>query len=475
MISRGAIFVISSQVIFLFSGFALNASLARLLGPEDYGIFVLVLSILIIVELFVNTGIPDALKKFGGENPDVLHIIVKKTFPWQLVYCFVAFAVLLITAPLFGAVFHDERLPFLLRIASIDIIFYGLYKYFASVQNGLHDFFKYALLGIIYSLTKVAAIIGLVIGGFSLAGALVGNIIGSVIGLGFGIYFAKFPKAKIKKYIVDKKKYLHFVVPNILYSVGLNLLFSVDLWCVKYFLSDLQVGYYVSAAALAKLPYFLSIGLSAVLLPSLSLTIASKENARTRDVISESIRYLLIILFLLNIVVVANHRLIIELFFGIDYSTAGPILSILIVGLSFTTLMAVTNTILISKNLMKSCFRQIVFLLILDVVLNSILVPRYQLFGAAISTSIVGFLGAFISLLYIKDELKNLVLSLSFPRIILSVACIYFISNVLSDLWLNIIFKIAILVSIYFVILLITKEINAVDLRRLHESIKPKV
>ena len=96
MVSRGTIFILISQLIFLFSGFAINIILARSLGPSEYGIFGLVLSILIIAELFVITGIPEALKKFGGEKPEFLNVIIKKTFIWQLGYSFIVFAIFLI-------------------------------------------------------------------------------------------------------------------------------------------------------------------------------------------------------------------------------------------------------------------------------------------------------------------------------------------------------------------------------------------
>lgn len=352
MVSRGTIFILISQLIFLFSGFAINIILARSLGPSEYGIFGLVLSILIIAELFVITGIPEALKKFGGEKPEFLNVIIKKTFIWQLGYSFIVFAIFLIITPLIAQWLNDERLSYLLRIAAIDIVFYGLYKYFAAIQNGLHNFFKYAFLGIIYSTAKIIAIVGLIVGGFALIGALVGNILGSAIALGFAIVLAKLPNTHFVDQTINTRKIIHFIFPNILYFLGLNLLFSVDLWLVKYFLNDLQVGYYVSARVLARLPYFLSIGLSAVILPSLSHAIANGNNKRAKDITLDSLRYLLIFLFLLCVIVIVKNKAIIGLFFGKNYSDASSILVVLIVAFSFVTIMAINHTILISYNKM---------------------------------------------------------------------------------------------------------------------------
>jgi len=46
MISRAMILLMTSQAIFLFSGFLIHALLARLLGVIDYGTFGVVMSIL---------------------------------------------------------------------------------------------------------------------------------------------------------------------------------------------------------------------------------------------------------------------------------------------------------------------------------------------------------------------------------------------------------------------------------------------
>ena len=52
----------------MVSGYAVNVGLARLLGPADFGTFNVVMSLLLVVQLFVITGIPIALQKFVAEN-----------------------------------------------------------------------------------------------------------------------------------------------------------------------------------------------------------------------------------------------------------------------------------------------------------------------------------------------------------------------------------------------------------------------
>ena len=471
MIARGAILTAISQVVFLISGFTMNMVLARLLGPEDYGTFGLVISILIIVEIFVNTGIPEAVKKFGGEKPELIGAIVRKTLPWQLIYGLGMFAILIVAAPQISKILQDDRLTQLLRIASANIIFYGLHKYFTGVQSGTHNFLKFSLLNIVYSLSKLVAIVGIVLAGFSVIGALVGNVVASIIGLIVGITFAKFKIKGVNTQNVETKKYVNFVIPNLLYFVGLNLFFSIDLWFVKYYLSDLKVGYYASAATLSKMPYFLSIGLTAVLLPSLSQTIAAMDRERTREIITDSLRYVLIFLVLIVVVCAFNGREIIILVMGQKFSEAGPVLGILISGLSLTTTMLVIHTFLMAKNLMKLCFYQIVLLLILDVILNAFLVPRYQLFGAAFATFSIGLVGTIISSSYIYKDIKDSILPFV-GKLFAAIVILCVFSFLLNYSSVHIIFKLILLSSIYFILLYALKVINTVDIERLKTALQ---
>ncbi|RMF65195.1 MAG: hypothetical protein D6743_08300, partial [Calditrichaeota bacterium] len=293
MIARGTILMMLGQASFLLSAFAINFGLARLLGPEEYGTFGVVMSVLIVVELLVITGIPELIQKYGGENPENMRLLKRVTLRWQIIYSFVVFALFWGAAPLIADSLSDARLTFLIRIASTDIVVYGLFKYYQALQNGLHRFDRHAVLGIAYSISKVSAIFGLVLSGFSLTGALVGNMLGSVGGLCTGLLLTRLPEGGQE---LEPIPYLRFIVPNVLYFVGLYLFFCIDLWFVKIYQSGVEVGYYVSAGALAKIPYVFSIALSAALLPSIARATKDRDERRVRESTRESLRYMLMFL-----------------------------------------------------------------------------------------------------------------------------------------------------------------------------------
>jgi len=467
-VGRATILLMCSQVIFLAAGLAVNFGLARLLGVVDFGNFGLVMSVLVVVELFVITGIPEVIQKFGGERPEAMAHLVKKTLRWQMLYAVLVFAAFELSAPLLAQFFRDPNLTSLFRLAGFDIIVYGLYKYFLSVQNGLHRFTQYTWLGIAYSLARVAAILVLVWLGFSVHGALIGNIIASAVALLLALVFYRPSHAQVE---LQSLQYGAWAAQNVLYFVGLNAFFAIDLWFIKYFLSAEEVGLYVSAAVLAKLSYFMSIAISAVLLPSLSRAIAMQDEKRATELTQDTLRYLLIFLTLANIIVALTAEDVIALLFGAAFTSAAPVLRWLMAGLSCVTLMAVINTIMIARNRMTACFAMVLALVAGDVALNLLLVPRLQLLGGALATSIIGVLGATFALWSIRREVKPLLLSWSIPRMLGIALGVYALAKSVDFISIDFLVKAVALAGIYFVLLWLSKEINAVDLRRLRESL----
>lgn len=468
MVVRSTLLILVSQGFFLVSVFVIHSGLSRLLGPRDYGTYGLVISIIVAVELLVITGIPEVIQKFGGERPTAMAKLKRKTFPWQFFYCMSLTLIFILAAPIVSRIFGDEHLTFYLRIAGIDIFFAGLYRYYLGLQNGLHRFSYYTALGITFSAGKLMAIFLLVWLGLSLTGALIGHIMGSVFGLALGMLLTRIPETAEE---LDPIPYFSFIIQNVLYFVGLNLLFSIDLWFVKIHVGGADVGYYTAAAVFGKVPYLLSVALSAVLLPSLSLAIKKKDDVRVKELTRQFIRLLFLFLVLLDVIVIPNSGSIIRLFFGTAYQSSAEILSILLIGLSFVTLLAVMNTIMIANNLMRSCFVLLTILVILDAGLNAILVPKYHTLGAAAATSIVGLIGCIAGIAYIWDDIKAFVLSFSFPRLLFIASIVVVLFSLQPFENIHILIKSVIITVFFFLLLIMTKELSMADLKIFRESL----
>lgn len=470
MLGKATILLLISQVVFLVSGYAINVGLARILGPRDFGTFGVVMSLLLVVELFVITGIPIALQKYVAENIEASRLLLRRTLPWHLLYSLVVFGLFWLASPLIARLLKDASLTFYLQIAGIDIIFYGLYKYFLSLQNGLHQFGRQTISGIAYALSKPLAIFILVFLGYGITGAVLGNMLGSVGGLLIGLLLIRLPEIKSK---LDSVPFFKFAFTNVFYFVGLQLLFSIDIWFVKSFLSDELVGQYVSASSVAKIPYFLSLAISAALLPSISRATKANDEKRVRDIVRISLRYWLMLLFAMIVVVSSTSDSLILLFFGEAYLEAGPILAVLFTAIALLTFSAVMNTILISRDRLVACLEVIGGLIFLDVLANAILVPRFGGMGAASATLLVAIVSIILSGLLLLRNTGVILPSSSAVRTMVAGVAVFGATYYVPILNHFLFVKCFVLLSLFTLVLFLTRELNFADIRRFREVVVP--
>jgi len=469
MLWRGFLLLLISQFFFLLGGYGMNVVLARVLGPEGYGTFGVVYSLLMVFELLVVAGIPNALQRFVGERPAQAYALHKVMFRWQLIYTILVFVGAVVCAPVIVGFLRDEEITWLLRIATIDVLFFAFYWYFNGLQIGLKNFGKQTLIASTYSVSKFIFVSGLVLAGFSVAGAFVGNILGSVCGLGLGLWFTRLDKSDAG---VPKSDLIHFIVNNIVYSIALNLFFYVDLWFVKYHAAKSVVGFYNAASTLGRFPYFLSIALTGALLPSLSYAIGQGRKAEIERIIRQSLRAIMILTLPVMVLVATSASPVVRLFFGEGYEGAGGVLQRLIIGLSMLAILVVLNTIAMAKNGMKGCTVIVLALVLLDVLLNAILVPRGGPNGAALATTVTMIIGVIISSLHVLHHFKVFMSIGTVVRILAASLVILIISGLVrpDNNW-ELIVKFASLLSIYVLLLRSIGEISHDDVVSIRAAI----
>lgn len=467
-VSRGLFYLLVGQFVFLSAGYLIHIGLARHLGPDDYGLFGVVMSILVWIELFVITGIPSALQKFVGQNPASAYELRRVTLRWQILYVSTVGIATAALAPWLGELFDDIRLGALLRLASVDIVFYGLYWYYLGLQNGLHNFSKQALIVAFYSLSKLVAVYALVMIGLSVRGAVIGNILGSIAGLSIGLRLTSLDK---KEAVIDLQGLRRFVVPNIAYTVVLNSLLSMDLWFVKGFLDDRTVGHYAAATVLARIPYFFSLALSAVLLPTLSRVLYRGDHQEVVAYVRGTFRYLLMVLAPVTIIVMSSGVSVVRLVYSDTYADAGQFLGVLVLGLSLITLFSVANTMLIARGGMGRCLLLAGVLVPVDVVLTLYLVPAFGALGAAWAVVVTGLVGTVLSLTRIASEFRVRLDLTSVLRIGVASVAIYIVSTAVPVSGVFLVIKLFALCLGYLTMLMLLGELTFAEMVRFGESL----
>ena len=461
-------YLMIGQVVFVLSGYATNIVLSRMLGVEQYGIFGVVMSVLVWVELGVIVGIPTALQKFIAENHQHAYTLRRIGFGIQLKYSLAVFLLFFASAGLLANALNDHELAFYLRVASVNIVIYALYRFFLGVHNGLKNFGKQTIASIIYAVGKLAAIVALIWQGAAVAGALMGNALGSALGLCAAIMMK--PNLERVTQAFDKSKIIRYAVPIILFTLLVNLFLAVDLWFVKAFLDSTAAGYYVAASTVARVPYFLFLALCFTLLPSLARAL-KHDLQQAKSLVWQSTRILLVCLALIVILVMASAPTLMDLLFTELYAPAIPVLQILIWGLSFLTFFSVFATMLNVDDRPASAFWISSIVVALNLALNLWAVPAYGITGAAWATTASTFIGMIWSgvVVYRKFNLRLDVRSIF--RVAVAAGVAFLLGAQVANTAAMLLLKYVVITSAYAGMLYLIGEIRAQEVSRLAQSL----
>ena len=444
----------------MLSGYALNVFLARYFGPEKYGVYGVAMAMLVWVELFVINGVPTAMQKFLAETPERTTAWIRLGRRMQFGYALLILALFVATVPLIGASFDDPNFKKFLWIATPDILLYGLYWFYLGVHSGLHRFESQAIIIASYGLSKAACCIGLILLGNGIDGALIGNFLGSTVGLIIGaalLQRAHLPKTnEVEHY----SSLIKFAVPIVLYTLSNNALLYIDLIFVKKFLPSVAAGHYTAAATIARVPYFIFLGLTATVLPALSRMLSQENLEASRGLLRQTLRLLFGLLIPVLALVLANAAEIVELLYTATYDPATPILRLLIFGIAMYTLLVVLCTIMSADGYANRAFQINLFAAVSDVLFCLVLVPKYGTQGAALATLLAATLGTLVAGFLVLKRFGSILPWRSLLRAAVAGMATLGLSLWWKSVGVMLLIELVVLVSLYFFVLYILGELK---------------
>lgn len=131
--------------------------LARILAPEAYGTIALVLVFANILQVFVDSGLGNALI----QKKDADDLDFSSVFYFNICWCFVLYAIIYFCAPLISDFYDDQSLTAIVRVLCLTVVISGLknvQQAYVSRTMQFKKFFFATLLG-----TIMSAIIGILL------------------------------------------------------------------------------------------------------------------------------------------------------------------------------------------------------------------------------------------------------------------------------------------------------------------------
>ncbi len=370
--------------------------LARFFSVEEYGSFRYLLTIATIFSI-AFTGVTTALTRFISRNKNKKN----EYFINTLVLILPIYLISLIIIFLFTK--NPVIISLFLLSLLIDAIYLGLIRgLLNSIKLALfklnENLIQLAMIMVLYFLVKQVNF-NLAVIFFSISG-----IISLII---LEIY--KPSKLKLSKISKEKiKELVKFALPVTLGSVGFDIMFGIDTIFIKYFLDTSQVGIYSVGRTLIQVFSFIPLALTTIIMPRVAKEDGSKK-------IKKGLKIISIITFLISIVIflllVIFGKYIIILLFTEKYIEALTVLYILSIGQIFLVIHLIYSAYW--QGIGKPNYSSAIILIccILNIVGNFVLVPRFGIVGAAISTTITSVIAFLITMgvYYYEQKFKKVI------------------------------------------------------------------
>lgn len=463
-VGKGTIYLTCVSLFSVVVGYILYIFLARLLGPEDFGIYGIVIGLVSVLDRVLLSGVQQTVSKFVSEKERLANMFKNKFLKLIFLFSFFISIIYFLVSKQLALVLNDVTLTKYIQLSALILIFYSLYGVLQGYLNGLRLFKKQAIIRVFYILIKVILVLIFVLLGFGVMGAVVGFILATFVSfvvnwfiVGFKGGGGEFP---FKRVIVFSSSIMGF-------TLVATLLMYIGLFFVKA-LSPLEVanlysGYFTAANSIAEIPYFVLMSFSVALFPVVSKLTFENDLKRVRKYILRSVRYSLIILIFITVVISSTSNEIISLLYSSKYIFGAQTLSILVFGLAFYALFIMLTTIISGSGKPSYSILFSLIILVLTVILNYLLIPSYSLVGAALAITVATLIGCIVSAIYIKKRFKVLLNLSSFVKIILTGIIIYLFSNLFIFSSFLLILKYIILGVFYLIILIILKQITKKD------------
>lgn len=488
-IARSTFWLIVSEIIFNLSGYVIHSVVGRMLGPSDYGRYGLVVTLTTMVIILIGNGIPTAMSKYISEifetNPSLVLVIKKQAIIMQSILIATITFAFYFSAPLIAKILGDPSLTDLFRISTFIIPSFAAASFYFSYYTGLHKFNVQSVLKTLRSVLKVLAIIGLA-WAFKVPGSILGYALAAffVFLIGFFldklIYTKKMKEASKAQNLssqphFDHKKLLNYAWQVIIFFLAYEMLISIDLYLVKGILrDDYLTGIYNAALTVGRIPYYVFYALTIMLLPVVSKSTAQNEHAKTNEIISQSLRLMVIFLVPSVILMAQYSQSIVKLFYSAQYLDAAYPMSILAYGVGFLTIFYVMSFVMNGAGKTKIPMYISIFGVILNTILNYILIKKYSLNGSAVATSITSFVVMMIMFYYVQKDFRALLKIKSLSKIFIAAIIMFVFSLFFPQGEFLFLFSSAVLLIIYLAILYVFGEITEKDVRYITSIIKSK-
>jgi len=473
-IGQGTVQIMLGRMVLFASGYFVAMLLARRLGPAEYGLYGIILSVVLWIEAIGDFGIPEAATKLIPEDETRAPVVENTTQTLLLIVFLFLFVVSWVAAPFLATMFQIPQETQLFRLAMIDIPFTGIYFAYQGILAGRQKFGAISRGLAVYGLTKLVAILVALLLGLSVFWALIANVLATVGAL-LSLIVHPAP-ASFRPSFVHTKLIVRLAFPIAFLLLGTHVLWGMDLWCLKIMGSERPetIGIYVAALNMAKVPTTAFSAVNVVILSALSMALAQRNKVAMQSCVRGTGRFLWITVLPACVLVLLTGEDLMSLLFSASYSVGGSFLKLQIFAFAFFVTAQAFNEMLIARGNAFLAAGTTLLHVPLALVFYLTLISSLGAIGASIALLLTAFCNAAVSGVLVYMRLGALIESSTFVKGALATALMPLVCLAVTwnGPWL--LLKYAFVLIVYALALLVLGELKSDDLKLLGWPVEEK-
>ncbi len=385
-------FALILQKVISFSYFMI---IARALGPEDLGKYYFAISFTTIFAIFTDLGLSSVLTREVAKTEERVKELFSNVFSLKILFTFISFLTVILVANFAG---YSELTKQLIYLSSVCMVLDSFTSAFFAVSRGLHNLLFESIGSVIFQVVVLSSGILILKMGLGLRWLIAALAIASMF---YFLYSVILLKVKWKIGLIPKfsfktiKFIIGVTIPFSLFAIFNRVYMYLDSVLLSSLAGDKFVGIYQVAFKIIFALQFLPMAFIASLYPALS-AYWQKNREQLGITFERAMNYLIIISLPISagIIVIADK---VVLLFKSGFGESLLPLQINMLALPFMFLMFPVGALLNACDRQKTNTYIMGAGLALSVIMNLILIPRFQAVGASITVLITNALMFFLA------------------------------------------------------------------------------
>lgn len=451
-IAKNTLVLFVAQIVSMGLGFFYILYTARYLGTEGFGVLSFALAFTGIFGVFADFGLNTLTTREVARNQSLAGKYLGNIAVMKVVLAIVTFCLIALAINFLG---YQEQTIKVVYLVALSIIFTAFIGMFNSIFQA-YEKMEYISVGrVLSSILMLAGALIAIKQGYSVVGFASIYFVVSAIALGYSFVVClwKFVFPKIEIDLEFWKPTIKEALPFFLAAVFSVIAFRIDMVMLSMMKGDMVVGLYSAAYRFMEILMFIPAMFVASIYPVLSNFHVS-SNESLKYAYQKSFKYLALLGLPIAVGTTILADKIILLIYGSEFNNSVIGLQILIWTIPIIFLTYMFGTMLASINRQDLILKILSICMLLNIVINLILIPKYSYVGASVATVIAELLSFilcyhFLSKFVYKISIHKFIAKPLMASIIMGIFILFYNS---LNLFVLIIFSIL----VYFFILIFT-------------------